>query len=77
MRYANFEVPSDVIADFVREMAESQLQATIVGVNEDDEIIIRVGYERDDAGKVDELEDHLAELVEYVYEEEEEDENEK
>lgn len=76
MRYANFEVPSDVIADFVREMAESQLQATIVGVNEDDEIIIRVGYDRDDAGKVDELEDHLTELVEYVYNDEE-DENEK
>ncbi len=76
MRYADFEVPSVILADFVREMEEQELQAVIVGLNDDDEIILKVGYEREDADKVDQLEDQLGELMETVYEEGEDEEEE-
>ncbi len=77
MRYADFEVPSVILADFVREMEEQEMQAVIVGLNDDDEIILKVGYEREDAEKVDQLEDQLAELMQTVYEEEGEEEEEE
>ena len=53
MRYATFEVPSDVITDFAQEMQDREIQAVLVGVNEDDELILKVGYERDQSDKID------------------------
>jgi hypothetical protein len=76
MRYADFEVPNEVITDFVKEMEEREMKALIVGVNDDDELVLKMGYERDEADKVDELEDRLEELVATVYEDEEEEEEE-
>lgn len=77
MRYADFEVPSEVITDFVQEMEDREIEAVIVGLNEDDELILKVGYERDEADKIDELEEKLEELVDSVYENEEEEDEEK
>lgn len=77
MRYANFEVSADVILDFTREMHDREITAVIVGVNDDDELTLRVGYERDESDKVDELEDKLEELVDAVYEDENEEEEEE
>lgn len=74
MRYATFEVPSDVITDFAQEMQDREIQAVLVGVNEDDELILKVGYERDQSDKIDELEEKLEELLDTVYESEEEEE---
>jgi len=75
MRIAKFTVPTEVIGDFVKEVQERQLEAVIIGATDDDELELRVGYERDDSEKVDELEDRLDELTEGMYEYEE-DENE-
>lgn len=75
MRYADFEVPSEVMVDFVREMEEQEMQAEIVGLNDDDEIILKVGYERDEAEKMDALEDRLEELRDTLEEEDEEEED--
>lgn len=74
MRYADFEVPSEVITDFVQEMQDREIQAVIVRLNEDDELILKIGYERDEADKIDELEEKLEELAATVYENEEEEE---
>ena len=77
MRYATFEVPSDVITDFAQEMQDREIQAVLVGVNEDDELILKVGYDRDQSDKIDELEEKLEELLDTVYENEEEEEDEE
>ena len=75
MRYATFEVPSDVITDFAQEMQDREIQAVLVGVNENDELILKVGYDRDQSDKIDELEEKLEELLDTVYENEEEEED--
>lgn len=76
MRYATFEVPSDVVTDFAQEMQDREIQAVLVGVNEDDELILKVGYERDQSDKIDELEEKLEELLDTEEEEEDDDEQE-
>lgn len=63
MRFASFEVPSAVLTDFVREMEKVHMQAVIVGLNDNDEVILKIAYEREEAEEVNELEDQLDELI--------------
>ena len=44
MRKVNFEVPSEVIGDFTEKLTELELENSIVGKTEDDEIEIEVTY---------------------------------
>jgi hypothetical protein len=77
MRKASFEVPAEVIGDFIEKMTELELRNTILGKNEDDEIEVEVHYDKEEASDVDELESYLEELIEQLPdEEEEEDEDE-
>jgi hypothetical protein len=78
MRKAKFEVPSEVIGEFTEKMVELELENSIVGKTEDDEIEVEVLYEKNEADKVDELEEFLENLIENIEEEgEEEEEDEK
>ena len=74
MRKAEFNVPSEVMAEFAGEMANRNLSNTVAGTNEDGEIIVEVEYDRDETDDVDELEEILAKLREGLEEEIEEEE---
>jgi predicted HTH transcriptional regulator len=78
MRKAEFNVPSEAMAEFAEEMANRNLSNTVAGTNEDGEIIVEVEYNRDESEEVDELETILEKLREELEEEiEEEEEDEK
>lgn len=64
MRHVTFEVPSEIFGDFTEKLTELDLNNTILERNEDDEIVVQVNYEKDQAKQVDELESHLEELLE-------------
>ena len=72
MRKAEFEVPSEVMAEFAEEMASRYLDNKVIGTNEDNEIVVEVNYEREESKSVDELEKILDNLREQIEEEEEE-----
>ncbi len=72
MRKAEFEVPSEVMAEFAEEMASRDLDNKVIGTNEDNEIVVEVNYEREESKSVDELEKILDNLREQMEEEEEE-----
>jgi capsular polysaccharide biosynthesis protein len=72
MRKAEFEVPSEVMAEFAEEMASRDLDNKVIGTNEDNEIVVEVKYERGESKSVDELEKILDNLREQIEEEEEE-----
>jgi capsular polysaccharide biosynthesis protein len=72
MRKAEFEVPSEVMAEFAEEMASRDLDNKVIGTNDDNEIVVEVNYEREESKSVDELEKILDNLREQIEEEEEE-----
>lgn len=76
MRKAQFEVPSQVMAEFADEMANRNLSNKVAGTNEDGEIVVEVEYDRDETDEVDELEEILDKLREGLEEESEEEEEE-
>jgi len=55
MKTRTFEVPVDIMVEFVEILEENSLDNTIQGTNEDDEIIIDVNYESDERQAVFEL----------------------
>ena len=57
MRTAHFEVPSEYIGDFTEKLTETGLENTITGRNDEDEIEIKVYYDKSDVHLVDELEE--------------------
>ncbi len=75
MRKAEFEVPSEVMAEFADAMASRNLNNTVSGTTENGEIIVEVQYERDDSDEVDELEKILDKLCENLEEESEEEDD--
>lgn len=74
MRKILFEVPVKVIGDFTKKLSQLELENSILGHNEDDEIVVEVFYEKSEAKEVDELEEHLEELIENMEEDEEDEE---
>lgn len=75
MRKAIFEVPSEVMGEFTEKLTDLELENSIVGKNDEDEIEIEVLYEKNESKQVDELETFLEELKDSV-EEENDDDNE-
>lgn len=78
MRKAEFQVPSEVMAEFTDEMVNRDLDNKVTGTNEDNEILVEVIYEKEESKSVDELEkilDNLREQMEEEEDEEEEDED--
>jgi outer membrane receptor for Fe3+-dicitrate len=76
MRKATFEVSPEIIVDFAEKLTEMELDNSIVGKTDDDEIEIEIRYEKDEAKQIDELENYLNELNESLSDEEEDDEDE-
>jgi hypothetical protein len=77
MRKAQFEVPIEVIGDFVGKMTELELSNSIVDLTEDNEIEIEVLYEKSESKDVDELEEYLDQLITELEEQENEEEEEE
>ncbi len=76
MRRITFEVAPEIIGDFTEKLTEMELENSIVGKTEDEEIEIEVYYEKGEAKQIDELENYLEELRELLSEEEDEDDEE-
>jgi hypothetical protein len=74
MRKAIFEVPSEVIGEFTEKLTALELENSIVGKNDEEEIEIEVLYEKDESKQVDELEAFLEELKEDFENSDEDDE---
>ncbi len=64
MRKAEFLIPSQVMVEFTDEMANRDLEGTVSGTTDEDEIILEVEYEKDESEGVDELEEILEKLRE-------------
>lgn len=76
MRHVTLEVPSEVIGEFTEKMIELELENSIVGKNDDEEIEIEVHYEKNESKQVDELESFLETLIDSIEEEDGENEEE-
>lgn len=76
MRKVSFEVPSEVIGSFTEKLTELELENSIVGKTQDDEIEVEVYYEKSESKQVDELEEYLEKLIEGIDEDEDEEEDE-
>lgn len=76
MKTAKFKVPTEVIADFSEEVESRHLEAKLGSKTQDDEVIVSIEYDREDAELIEELKTVLEDLRSYIEEEEEEEENE-
>ena len=74
MRKISFEVPSEVMGDFTEKLTDLELENSIVGKTENDEIEVEVYYDKSESKQVDELEEYLDELKEGLEDEDSEDE---
>lgn len=72
MRKVQFCVPSPLVVEFCEEILNSNLNNSITGITEEDEIIIEVEYGKDESKVVDKLEELLDTLCEQLDDEEEE-----
>jgi hypothetical protein len=75
MRKAMFEVPSEVVGEFTEKLTDLELENSIVGKNDNDEIEIEVLYEKNESKQVDELEAFLEELKENLEDDDEEEDD--
>lgn len=73
-RSVKFEVPEEVLTDFLREVSDRDFEAKTGKPNRNGEYPVTVEYEREDEEEVSELEEVLDELVADLDEDEEEDE---
>jgi hypothetical protein len=74
MRKVEFNVHPDIIVEFAEELTNRELSNSVIGVTEDDEIIIEVEYSKTESEQVDELEGILEKLFEQIEDEENEEE---
>lgn len=70
MRKAIFEVPAEVIGDFVEKLTDLELNNTIIGLTDNEDLEIEVLYEKDESDEVDHLEHYLEKLVDSIEEDE-------
>lgn len=70
MRTKQFEVPVEMITEFSEALGDSGLNNSVNGVNEEGEILITVGYEKNERATVFEL----SELIDEFHDENSEEE---
>lgn len=70
-RKITLEVPSELIGEFTEKLTELELENSIKGKNDDDEILVEIEYEKDETSAIDELEEFLEEQKEALDAEEE------
>ena len=75
-RKITMEVPPELIGDFTEKLIELELENSITGKNDDDEILVDIFYEKEETSAIDELEEFLDEQKLELLEEEEEEEEE-
>lgn len=75
-RIVKFDVPEEVLTDFLREVSDRDFEAKTGKINRNGEYPVTVEYDREDEEEVSELEEVLDELVADLDEDEEEDEDE-
>jgi len=73
MRIAKFDVPAEVLAEFIDAVCDKELNSTVVSRTED-EYNIEIDFDKDDVDKIDELEEELDTLIENIEEENDEEE---
>ena len=73
MRTKEFEVPTEIIAEFSDALAENNLDNEILGTNEEGEVIVQVSYEKDEREGVF----ALTEIIDDYFEDEESEEEEE
>jgi len=74
-KFAKFEVPAEVLGDFVSEVSSKGFAATTSGVTRRGDHIVTVPYEKDREDEIDELKEYLDDLIsDYEGEDEEEEE---
>ncbi|MCX6312606.1 MAG: hypothetical protein NT084_13335 [Bacteroidetes bacterium] len=71
-RKIEYSVPTYALVEFTEMLVSRGLRATLVGANEDGDILLEVEYEKEETSDVDEMEDFLENLREEEEEEEEE-----
>ena len=73
MRTKEFEVPTEIIAEFSDALAENNIDNEILGTNEEGEVIVQVSYEKEEREGVF----ALTEIIDDYFEEEESEEEEE
>lgn len=73
MRIAKFDVPAEVLAEFIDAVCDKELKSTIVSRTED-EYNIEIDFDKNDVDKIDELEEELDSLIDNIEEENDEEE---
>ena len=61
MKTREFYVPVDSMIEFAEMLDEKEISNTIIGVSEDDEIIVTVSYDKSEREAIFDLEDLLEE----------------
>lgn len=69
MRKVTFDVPVEVLTEFLEAVSDKELNSTVVSKT-DNEFNIEIDYDREESGIVDELEETLETLIEGIEEEE-------
>ena len=71
-KYANFDVPSYVLEDFVAEVVSNGLTASTGKLKKSGEYVVTVGYDKDQEQEIDTLEEYLDQLIDEADEDEDE-----
>ena len=75
MRTAKFNVPVEVLTDFLDAVSDKELNSTVVSKTED-VYHIEVDFDKEESSSIDELEEELSTFIENIDEEESEEEDE-
>ncbi len=62
-RFARYEVATEAIGDFILQVANQEMTATISGFNHREEIVVNVFYEDGETDKIEFLDGYLADLI--------------
>jgi hypothetical protein len=76
MRTSKFDVPVEVLTDFLDASCDKGISSTIVSRTRN-EYKIEIDYEKEEASLIDELEEELESLIENIDKEEESEEEEE
>ncbi len=74
MRTAKFNVPVEVLTDFLDAASDKELNSTVVSKTED-VYHIEVDFDKDEYSSIDELEEELSSFIENIDDEDDEDED--
>lgn len=73
-KIVRFEVPSEVLGDFVQDIADRKKTATVSATKHEEEYYVSVPYEKDEEDEINELSEYLDNLISDAESEEEEEE---